>query len=70
MSVRLVRRIFVSKREEATEGWRKFHNEELHNFYSSPNMFRTIKSRKMRCAGHVTCMGKMKKCTRNIGWIT
>jgi hypothetical protein len=37
--------------------WRKFHNEELHNLYSSPTMIRMIKSRRMRWAGHVTCMG-------------
>jgi hypothetical protein len=36
--------------------WRKLHNEELHNWYSSPNIIRMIKSRRMRLAGHVACM--------------
>jgi hypothetical protein len=41
-----------------TGGWRKLHNEELHNLYSSPNIVRMIKSRRMRWAGHVTRMGR------------
>jgi hypothetical protein len=40
-----------------TGGWRKLYNEELHNLYSSPNIIRMIKSRRMRWAGHVACMG-------------
>jgi hypothetical protein len=40
-----------------TEGWRKLHNEELHNFCSSPNIIRMIKSRRMRWAGHVARIG-------------
>jgi hypothetical protein len=43
------------KRDEVTEGWRKLHNEELHNLYSSPSIIRMIKSRRMRWAGHVAC---------------
>jgi hypothetical protein len=39
-----------------TEGWRKLHNEELHNLYSSPNIIRMIKTRTMRWAGHVAQM--------------
>jgi hypothetical protein len=39
------------------EGWRKLHNEELHNLYSSPSIIRMIKSRRMRWAGHVVRMG-------------
>jgi hypothetical protein len=50
-------RIFGPKRDEVTGGWRKLHNEELHNFYSSPNIIRMIKSRRMRWAGHVARMG-------------
>jgi hypothetical protein len=46
-------RIFVPKRDEVTGGWRKLHNEELHNLYSSPSIIRMIKSRRMRWAGHV-----------------
>jgi hypothetical protein len=42
-----------------TGEWRKFHNEELHNLYSSPNIIRTIKSRKMSWRGHVPRMGRL-----------
>jgi hypothetical protein len=41
---RVLRRIFGPKREEVTGGWRKLHNEELHNFYSPPSIIRMIKS--------------------------
>jgi hypothetical protein len=54
---RVLRRIFGPKRDEVTEGWRKLHNEELHNLYSSPSIIRMIKSMKMRWAGHVARMG-------------
>jgi hypothetical protein len=50
---RVLRRIFGPKRDEVTGGWRKLHNEELHNLYSSPSIIRTIKSRRMRLTGHV-----------------
>jgi hypothetical protein len=50
---RVLRRIFGPKRDEETGGWRKLHNEELHNLYSSPSTIRMIKSRRMRWAGHV-----------------
>jgi hypothetical protein len=45
---RVLRRIFGPKSDEMTGGWRKLHNEELHNFYSSPSIIRVIKSRGMR----------------------
>jgi hypothetical protein len=45
---RVLRRIFGPKRVEVMEGWRKLHNEELHNLYSSPSIIRIIKSRRMR----------------------
>jgi hypothetical protein len=45
---RVLRRIFESKRYEMTGGWRKLHNEELHNLYSSPSIITMIKSRWMR----------------------
>jgi hypothetical protein len=48
---RVLRRIFGPKRDEVTGDWRKLHNEELHNLYSSPNIIRMIKSRRMRWAG-------------------
>jgi hypothetical protein len=47
-----VLRIFGPKRDGVTGGWRKLHNEELHNLYSSPSIIRIIKSRRMRWAGH------------------
>jgi hypothetical protein len=47
---RLLRRIFGTKRDEVTGEWRKLHNEELHNLYSSPNIIRMIKSKRMRWA--------------------
>jgi hypothetical protein len=54
---RLLRRIFGSKREE-DGSWRKLHNDELHSLYSSPNIVRVIKSRRMRWAGYVARMGE------------
>jgi hypothetical protein len=53
---RVLRRIFGPKRDEVTGDWRKLHNEELHNVYSSPNIIRMIKSRRVRGAGHVARM--------------
>jgi hypothetical protein len=52
-----VLRIFGPKRDEVMGGRRKLHNEELHNFYSSPSIIRMIKSRRMRSIGHVAQMG-------------
>jgi hypothetical protein len=49
----VLRRIFGPKRDEVTGGWRKLHNEELHNLYTYPSIIRMIKSRRMRWAGHV-----------------
>jgi hypothetical protein len=54
---RVLRRMFGPKRDEATGEWRKLHSEELHNLYSSPDIIRQIKSRRMRWAGHVAHMG-------------
>jgi hypothetical protein len=54
---RLLRKIFRPKREE-DGSWRKLHNDELHDLYSSPNIVRVIKSRRMRWAGHVALMGR------------
>ena len=53
---RVLRRIFVPKRNEVTGEWRKLHNEELNDLYSSPNIVRAIKSRRMRWSGHVAHM--------------
>jgi hypothetical protein len=53
---RVLRRIFGPKRDVVTGDWRKLHNEELHNLYSSPNIIRMVRSRRMRWAGHVARM--------------
>jgi hypothetical protein len=55
---RVLRRIFGPKRDEVTGVWRKLHNEELHDLYSSPSIIRIIKSRSMRWEGHVARMGR------------
>jgi hypothetical protein len=54
---RVLWRIFGPKREE-DGSWRKLHNDELHDLYSSPNIVRVIKSRRMRWAGHVAHIGE------------
>jgi hypothetical protein len=56
----VLRRIFGTKRDEVTGGWRKLHNEELHNLHSSPTIIRLIKSRRTRWAGHVARIGKKR----------
>jgi hypothetical protein len=61
---RVLRRIFGPKTDEVTGEWRKFHTEDLHIFYSSPNIIRQIKSRRMRCARHVPRMGEKRKVYR------
>jgi hypothetical protein len=55
---RVLRRIFGPKRDEVPGEWRKLHNEEPRDLYSSPSIIRIIKSRRMRWAGHVARMGK------------
>jgi hypothetical protein len=65
---RVLRRIFVSKRDEVTGKWRELHSEEPHNLYTSPNIIRQIKSRQMRWAGHVARMReKLKVCKVLVG---
>ena len=54
----VLRRIFGHRRDEVTGEWRRLHNEVLNDLYSSPNIVRVIKSRRMRWAGHVTRMGE------------
>jgi hypothetical protein len=58
---RVLRRIFGPKRDEVMGERRKFHNEELHNLYSFPDIIMQVKSRRMRWEGHVTRMGEERK---------
>jgi hypothetical protein len=60
----VLRRIFGRWRDEVTGGWRKLHNEELHDLYSLPSIIGIIKSRRMRWAGHVARMGEKKNAYR------
>jgi hypothetical protein len=55
---RVLRRIFEPKRDEVTGEWRRLHNEELNDLYSSQNIIRVMKSRRMRWAGHIARMGE------------
>jgi transcription termination factor 2 len=58
-------KIFLRSEEKVvTRGWRKLHNEELRNLYSSPSIIRMIKSRRMRWAGHVARMGEKRNAYR------
>jgi hypothetical protein len=60
----VLRRIYGPKRDEVTGEWRKLYNGELHNLYSSPDIIKQIKSRRMRCAGHVARMGEGRNVYR------
>jgi hypothetical protein len=64
---RVLRRIFGPKRDEVTGEWRKLHNKELHDLYSSPSIIRIITSRRMRWAGHVARMGR-RGTFGEVGW--
>ena len=64
---RVLRRIFGPKRDEVTGEWGKIHNEELNNLYSSPNIVRVIKSRRIRWAGHVARNGGGERCVQGFG---
>jgi hypothetical protein len=57
---RVLRRIFGPKREEVAGGWRRLHNEELHNLYASPYVIRVIKSRRIRWTGHAAHVGEIR----------
>jgi hypothetical protein len=57
---RMLRRIFEPWRDEVIGEWKKLHNEELNDQYSSPNIVREIKSRRMRWAGHVAHVGERR----------
>jgi len=58
----VLRRLFGPRRDEVTGEWRRLHNEELNDLYSSPNIVRLITSRRMRWAGHVARMGEERGC--------
>jgi hypothetical protein len=60
----VLRRIFGPKRDEVTGKWRRLHNKELHSLYSSPDIIRVIKSRRLRWAGNAARMAKGKMHTR------
>jgi hypothetical protein len=66
---RVLRKIFGPKSEE-DGSWRKLHNDELHSLYSSLNIVRVIKLRRIRWAGHVAHMGGGKRCLQGLGWET
>jgi hypothetical protein len=63
----VLRRIFGPKRDEETGDWRKLHNEELRNLYSSPSIIRVVKSRRIRRTGHIARMGDKRNAYRMVG---
>jgi hypothetical protein len=65
MENRVMRRIFGPKRDEVVGGWKRLHNEKLHNLYASPNILRVVKSRRMRWVGHVARMEEMRNVYTN-----
>jgi hypothetical protein len=62
---RVLRKIFGPKRDEVTGEWRKLHNEELHCLHSSPNI-KVMKSKRIRWAGHIVCMGEMRNAYKTL----
>jgi len=63
----VLRRIFGPRRDEVTAEWRRLHNEELNDLYSSPSIVRVIKSRRTRWAGHVARMGEEMGGVEGVG---
>jgi hypothetical protein len=64
---RVLRGMFGTKREEGAGGWRRLHNEEVHNLYASPYIVEVIKSRRMSWAGSVATDGREEKCMQYFG---
>ena len=64
---KVLRKIYEAKEDKITGEWRKLHNAELHALYSSPNIIRNLKSRRLRWAGHLVCMELTRNAYRNPG---
>ena len=62
-----MRKVFEPNRDEVTGEWRRLHNEELYDLYSTTNIIRVTKSRLMRWAGHVARIGDKKRCIQGLG---
>ena len=60
---RVLRKLFGPRRDEVTGDWRRLHNEELNDLYTTPNIVRVIKSRRMGWAGHLVRMDEEMGCT-------
>jgi hypothetical protein len=62
----VLRRILGSRKDEVTGNWRMLHNEKIYDLYSSQNIIRMIKSRRVRLVGHVACMGDRGSAYRDL----